>query len=117
MTAAHDAAERPSSPRLALEVEVSLTSEAYFYGGLSGDPGGVFVPTYQLRPVGRSVEVAFKLPSGTARARGRVRWLRDAHDGASPGIGIAFEELGDADRVQIEEMCRARSPIYYDVDE
>ena len=51
---------RTTSDSDAIEIEVSLTSEAYFYVGLTGDvgTGGVFVPTYQLRPVGSAVDVA-----------------------------------------------------------
>lgn len=58
-----DCGERRSSPRVALEVEVSLTSEAYFYAGLTGDVGA-----------------------------------------------------GGDDRERIDQLCSARSPIYYDVD-
>jgi uncharacterized protein (TIGR02266 family) len=119
MTAARDsyAAERRSWPRLAIEIEVSLTSEAYFYAGLTGDigAGGVFVPTYELRPIGSTIDIDLKLPSGTVHARARVRWVRDARDGTPSGLGIAFEQLEDEDRARIEELCRARSPIYYDV--
>lgn len=110
--------ERRSTPRVAMEVEVSLTSEAYFYVGLTGDvgAGGVFVPTYQLRPVGSVIDIDFALPSGTVHARGRVRWVREAREGAPSGLGIAFEKLEEEDRQRIEQLCSARSPIYYDVE-
>jgi uncharacterized protein (TIGR02266 family) len=111
--------ERRSTPRVALEIEVSLTSEAYFFVGLTGDvgAGGVFVPTYQLRPVGSMIDMEFTLPEGKVQARGRVRWVREARDGMPSGLGIAFESLADAERERIEDLCRKRSPIYYDIDD
>jgi uncharacterized protein (TIGR02266 family) len=111
------AAERRSSPRVGLEIEVSLTSEPYFFVGLTGDigAGGIFVPTYQLSPVGSAVDIDLKLPSGTIHARGRVRWVREAREGTPSGLGIAFEKLEDEDRARIEELCRQRSPIFYEV--
>jgi uncharacterized protein (TIGR02266 family) len=116
MDIAHNSLERTNAPPL--NVEISLTSEAYFYTGLTGDigEGGLFVPTYELRPLGTTVDVEFKLPSGTVQVRGRVRWVREAKDGIAPGLGIEFEDLGNEDRARVEEICRERPAIYYDVD-
>jgi uncharacterized protein (TIGR02266 family) len=111
--------DRRSSPRVVIEVEVSLTSEAYFYAGLTGDvaEGGVFVPTYELIPIGSEIDIDIKLPRFTFRVCGRVRWLREAKDGYASGLGIAFEALDDKDRARVEQLCRHRAPYYYDVDD
>jgi uncharacterized protein (TIGR02266 family) len=102
-----------------IEVEVSLTSEAYFYAGLTGDvrEGGVFVPTYELMPIGSEIDVDIQLPRCTFRACGRVRWVREAKDGYASGLGIAFETLDASDHARVEELCRHRAPYYYDVDD
>jgi uncharacterized protein (TIGR02266 family) len=113
------AVARRFPPNGSIEVEVSLTSEAFVYTGLTGDiaTGGVFVPTYELRPVGSEVDVRFKLPSGTLSLRARVRWVREAKEGIASGLGIGFESLEDKDRARFEEICRARPALYYDVDD
>lgn len=112
------AAERRSSARVALDVEVTLSSDSQFFAGLSGDvsEGGLFVQTYRPYAVGCRVMISFSLPAGEIRAPGTVRWVRPAADGAPPGLGIAFESLTSAERACIEAFCRARPPLYHDVD-
>jgi uncharacterized protein (TIGR02266 family) len=109
---------RRASERSQIEVEVSLTSESQFFAGLSGDisTGGLFVQTYSLRPVGSRVLVAFSLPEGEIRTPGTVRWVRREAEGTTPGLGIAFENLESSERDSIEAFCRARPPLYHDLD-
>src|SRR4051812_13463680 len=74
--------ERRVSPRVPLDIEVSLTSESQFYVGLTGDlsEGGLFVPTYQSHRIGAPVDIELTIPSGVVRARGTVRWIRETSD-------------------------------------
>ncbi len=111
-------AERRTKPRLKLDLEISLTSETHVFVGLTGDisTGGVFVPTYQLKPIGSLIDIEFTLPTGLVQAKGEVRWIREQSDYAPPGIGIAFLELPTEDRERIETFCRLRSPTYYDIE-
>jgi uncharacterized protein (TIGR02266 family) len=109
--------ERRSTPRVAIEVTVSLTSESHFFVGLTGDlsQGGLFVATYRELSIGTEMEVALTLPDGLLAARGQVRWVRRATDTVAPGVGVAFEQLTEADRARIETFCAARAPWYYEV--
>jgi uncharacterized protein (TIGR02266 family) len=111
--------ERRSRPRVAIAIEVSLTSESHFYAGLTGDVsgGGVFVSTYEPHPMGSRVDIELALPEGPVRARGVVRWVREMANGVAPGLGIAFEHLSDDDQSAIERFCEERAPIYYDVED
>lgn len=109
--------ERRASSRVHIEVEVTLESESHFFTGLSGDlsKGGIFLSTYQRLEVGRPVQMEFTLPGGKVVARGTVQWARAASEGASPGVGVAFESLSDADRAIIAAFCEQRPPLYYEV--
>ncbi|MDB4938629.1 MAG: hypothetical protein JWP87_5601 [Labilithrix sp.] len=110
--------EHRASKRISLAVELHLASESHFFSGLSGDisEGGVFVSTYRALAMGSLVDVEFSLPGSerTIHARGEVRWHRDASPGATPGVGIAFDELAEEDRSVIHRFCTMRPPLYYD---
>lgn len=113
------AEERRADVRVALEVEVSLSSESHFFVGISGDVsrGGLFVVTWRTLEVGTPIFVAVDLPDGRLLADGEVRWAREAVDGASPGLGIAFTGLSEAERCRIDSFCADRAPLYFDVEE
>jgi uncharacterized protein (TIGR02266 family) len=111
----HDSRNHARTP---LEVEVSMSSESQFFAGITGNisEGGLFICTYQRVPIGQQVDVNLVLDSGeSVVARGRVRWVREASDHASPGIGIAFEEINDKASRAIETFCATRPPMYVDV--
>jgi len=110
--------ERRTVARVNIELEVSFSSDSQFYVGLTGDlsEGGLFVSTYRSLPVGAAISLALSLPDGPVFARGQVRWVRDAVEGVTPGVGVAFEDLTEPDRVRIQAFCAARPPWYYDVD-
>lgn len=105
--------------RVALEVDVSLSSESHFFVGLSGDVsrGGLFVVSWRKLPVGTQLFVAIDLPDGRLLADGEVRWTREAADGVSPGLGIAFTGLTDDAQRRIDAFCAERAPLYFDVEE
>jgi uncharacterized protein (TIGR02266 family) len=109
---------RRSSPRVALEVEITLSSDSQFFAGLSGDmsEGGLFVATYRQLPVGAHVAIDLALPDGSLHVEGEVRWARAATDGSPPGFGVAFTGLSAQARARVESFCRARAPLYVDDD-
>lgn len=111
--------DRRSTPRVAIEVEVSFGSDSQFFAGLSGDisEGGLFIATYRAVPIGARLEVDLALPDGKVHVAGQVRWARPASDGTPPGIGLAFVDLSPDARASIERFCRARAPLYVDMDE
>jgi uncharacterized protein (TIGR02266 family) len=111
--------ERREAERRPIEVEVSLTSESQFFAGISGDisTGGLFVQTYQTHPLGVHVAVALSLPEREIRAAGVVRWVRGATEGVLPGVGIAFDDLLEADREFIEAFCTSRPALYHELED
>jgi uncharacterized protein (TIGR02266 family) len=101
-----------------LEFEVTTSSESQFFAGLNGDvsDGGIFIPTYQRVAVGTPATLSFSLPNGDFDVHGVVRWTRDASQGMTPGVGIAFEKLPFEARAALEAFCRLRAPLYHDSD-
>jgi uncharacterized protein (TIGR02266 family) len=113
---AKSAYERRSAERVSIEAEISLESESQFFTGLGGNlsAGGVFVATYRKLPVGCTVSVDVAMPDGPLVAKGTVRWVRDVSTGATPGLGIAFERLGDEETGRIASFCAERAPLLHE---
>jgi len=114
------AAERRAHQRVNVEVEVGVYSESNFYTGFSADisAGGLFVATYELRPIGSPVNLEFTLPDGTEiKVAGEVRWVKDPVDDdsdGSPGMGVKFEKL-TADQLRaLEEFVANREPLFHE---
>jgi uncharacterized protein (TIGR02266 family) len=112
-----DVEERHAADRR-IEVEVSWTSESQFFAGLTGDvsTGGLFVQTYEMRPVGTRLRLDVSLPDAEIHAAGVVRWVRPAAEGAPPGLGVVFERLSSEDRESIEAFCRTRPALYHELE-
>ena len=68
--------------------------------------GGLFVATYENIPVGTGIAVTVKLPDhDPIQAEGTVCWIREHSDfteDVSPGFGVQFTDLKQADRELIE---------------
>jgi uncharacterized protein (TIGR02266 family) len=101
-----------------LAIELSADSESHFFVDLSGDlsRGGIFVATWRDIAVGSLVRIACRLLGEVFVLRGMVVWQRDAGEGASPGLGVLLARLAPAPRATVERFCRAREPLYYEVD-
>jgi len=116
-------AERRVNRRVPLEAEIGVYSDSNFYTGFTQDisAGGLFVATYDLHPIGTSVEVEFALPDGhQLKVKGIVRWLRDPIEdtpGVFPGMGVQFAGLSPQDQQAIEEFIANRPPMFFDDDE
>jgi uncharacterized protein (TIGR02266 family) len=116
-------AERRTSPRVDLEIEVGFESESNFYTGLTQDisTGGLFVSTHHLRRIGDRVTLKFTLPGLSAPiiVESEVRWIREssslhgAHD-APTGMGFKFLDLSPQARAIITKFLAARESIFYD---
>lgn len=111
--------DRRGSPRVALMTEVGLSTDTQFYAGFSEDlsDGGLFVATYKLLAVGTRVALSLTLPDGhEIRAFAKVAWTRESpHSDLQPGMGLAFDELGDSDREAVLRFVSERPPMFYDV--
>jgi uncharacterized protein (TIGR02266 family) len=114
------AVERRGAPRVELNVGVGFRSGASFYTGSTSDisEGGLFVATHMLQPIGSELALTFALPTGPEiSVRGRVRWVREAHDCNSampPGMGVQFFALKIEDLERIRELVQLREPISFE---
>jgi uncharacterized protein (TIGR02266 family) len=112
--------ERRTAPRVAIEVNVGVSSESNFFTGFSGDisEGGLFIATYNLVPIGSHVHVAFGVMGREITCDAVVCWIRDPIDvNLMPGFGVRFGELSDADHAAIAAFIHARAPMFYDGDD
>lgn len=70
--------------------------------------GGLFIDTVSPLPVGTAVSLEFGLPgqSGLVNVDGQVVWVRPEFDpkGFSPGMGVQFKKINEADREKIVEF-------------
>lgn len=105
-----DPADRRATPRVAIEVDVSVGGGGRVATGVSGDVsvGGLYVSTYRPLPEGTRVSVRFRLPNGHVTGSGVVRWTREGRPGRLPGMGIEFVELDALDRDCLERFCGKR---------
>jgi uncharacterized protein (TIGR02266 family) len=112
--------ERRGAPRIPVEAEVGFQSDTNFFMGFSEDVslGGLFVATFDTRPLGSMMCVNFTLPGGhLISADGVVRWVREYNETApeiSPGMGVQFEDLAGKDTEAIEGFIRQRPAIFFD---
>lgn len=107
------------SARVGLEADVGFQSESNFFTGFSEDlsDGGLFVATFNLLKLHSAVTVTFTLPDGhLVVAQGRVAWVREYNEATpdlSPGMGVRFEGLSEADMQSIRSFLRKRAPMFY----
>lgn len=117
-------AERRTSVRADMEIEVGLESETNFYTGLTADisTGGLFVATHKLRKRGEKIVVKFSLPGMATQfvVEAEVRWIREVtsltggrHEGAT-GMGLKFLNLAPQARTMIATFLKQRDSIFYD---
>jgi uncharacterized protein (TIGR02266 family) len=99
---------------------LSMNTDHQFYTGFSENigEGGIFIATFEPKPVDAAVIVNFKLPGGhPVTARGVVQWVREYNPMApetAPGMGVKFTDLLPKDRALIEEFAKKRAPLFYD---
>ena len=114
----HD--KRRSVQRVAIEADIGFQSDSNFFTGFSEDisAGGVFIATFEILPIGSTLQVNFTMPDGyLISTSGIVRWVREYNELAEdtePGMGIQFDGLVDHDKNIIESYLTQREPIFYD---
>jgi len=120
----NDEVERTHS-RHAIAVEVTAESDTHFYTGFSQNisEGGLFVATYDTRPVGERFPVTFALPTtadAPLKCMAEVAWVREYREGedleasgAVPGMGLRFVGLNEESRTQISKFLEQREPLFF----
>ena len=99
---------------------LSMNTDHQFYTGFSEDidEGGIFVATFEPKPMESKVLVNFKLPGGRpVTARGIVHFVREYNPmnaEMAPGMGVKFTDLLPSDKKAIEEHIKSRAPMFYD---
>jgi hypothetical protein len=124
---AQPAPARPAAPpapagSLRVEAELGAHSGTNFYKGLSGndviDSGGIFVATYQIPEIGRTLSIRVSMPGGYEfEALGIVRWTREAPNSgsdSSPGFGAQFTQITPEGRQLVYRYVRNREPLFHD---
>ena len=109
--------EGRQSNRHVVELEVGIASDSNFYVGFTENlsAGGVFVATYNQKPIGSELSVVLTLPTGEElRVPGVVRWLRSPSPDSWPGMGVQFESLDAAQDSLIKKFLAMRDPLFYD---
>jgi uncharacterized protein (TIGR02266 family) len=108
--------------RISMAVEVTMHTETNFYTGLSQNisEGGLFIATYEQLSLGTLLDLSVILPGQSPiKVRGEVRWVRELSEFTSdfsPGLGVAFTDLPEDEKVVIEDFLRDRSPLLYEMD-
>ena len=107
-----------------ISAELGAHSATNFYKGLGGndvvDSGGLFIATYQVPPVGKTLLIRVSLPGGYEfEAKGIVRWTREHSplsrgDDVSPGFGAQFTEISPEARQLVYRYARNREPLFHD---
>lgn len=104
-------------PRAAFDVGIGVRSQANLYRGFDSEaPIGVFVPTWNIYPVGTHVRVSMDLPHAPRiETAAVVQWVREtARESMWPGLGLAFVSLTPAQRRALQAFCELRPPMFYE---
>ncbi len=103
--------ERRRSDRTELTVRVDYSTVDELFSEFTRDvnEGGLFLETDEIRPAGTLVSMQFNLPGGAEaiQTQGRVVHTTQGDSGSPRGMGIEFEELGERERAQIDELIRS----------
>lgn len=106
--------------RVAVKVGVTMSSDSNFFVGFTDNvsEGGLFLATYNLLPIGREVELEFRLPDEEKpiRAQAEVRWHRSVSDpgnGELVGFGARFSKVPEGDQERLKSFLSKREPIFH----
>jgi len=111
---------RRSLQRVAIEADIGFQSDNNFFTGFSEDisAGGIFIATFDLRPIGSPMMISFTLPDGRlVSTDGVVRWLREYNEttpNIEPGMGVQFTNLSKDDESAINTFLEQREPMFYE---
>jgi len=116
--------ERESKEPLSVDVNtmLNMNTDHQFFNGFSEniEEGGIFVATFDPKPMDSAVIVNFKLPGGRpVTAKGKVQFVREYNPmtpDVAPGMGVKFTDLLASDKSAIEDYLQQRAPMFYDDD-
>jgi DNA repair protein RadC len=93
---------------LVVRVDYQTVDELFSDFARNINEGGIFVETATPHPLGTVVDLQFRLPGSDepVRVKGSVVHVSDGEGGASPGLGIEFENLDGPTRQQINKLVR-----------
>ncbi len=118
-----DYSNRREFERVTYRVDVTVESESTFYNGFTENisTGGLFVATYDVRPLGQKVSLEFTIPGHRHRItiEGEICWLREYNETTPdmiPGMGVRFLNLEEPQMQAIERFIEHREPLFYDDD-
>jgi uncharacterized protein (TIGR02266 family) len=116
-----ESSNRRIHDRFTCDVEITLESESTFYQGFTENisAGGLFVATYDVKPLGHVVHLVFSLPNFDRQIEldGEVRWVREYNPmtpDTIPGMGVRFVGISDEEKAAIEEFTAMKEPLFYD---
>lgn len=107
--------ERRKHARLAIAVDVDISSGDNFYAGRTRDmsEGGLFIETDVDLPVGSVISVQLGLLKRKFSLRAEVTWVL-GNDRAVEGVGVRFLDLTDAAAKRIQTFMELRDPMVFD---
>jgi uncharacterized protein (TIGR02266 family) len=114
------AENRQLRPRFAVDFDLTLDSEQYFYAGSATNLsiGGFFVATHILQNIGEKFRFTLRLHdvAKLIKGVGEVRWHRPKEESpdAPAGMGIRFVELEAGAAETIESFLADRKPLRWD---
>jgi uncharacterized protein (TIGR02266 family) len=106
--------------RINVNTMLSMNTDHQFYTGFSEDieDGGIFIATFEPKPMEAEVIVNFKLPGDIpVSAKGVVQFVRNYNPSTpevAPGMGIKFTDIMPKDKKAIEKYLKSRTPMFYD---
>lgn len=105
------ASDRRRASRAAVTVRIDYSTVDELFSEFTRDinEGGLFIETDKPHQPGTEVSMQFHLPGSkdVLRTVGRVVRVSDGVPGVTPGMGIEFDELTEADRRKIDQIVRA----------
>ena len=113
---------RRDHDRIAVDVEVTMTSEHNFYTGFTEDisAGGLFISSHETLPIGTELPFSLKRGRGVVSCPGVVPWVREPSpylDGVPPGMGVQFDDIPPNVAAAINEFIASRrDAIFFDDD-
>lgn len=118
-----ESSNRREHDRYTCRVDVTLESESTFYNGFTENisAGGLFIATYDVRPIGGTLNLEFTIPGydGPIQVQGEIRWIREYNDMTPdmiPGMGVRFINLSPEAGEAIERFTAVKEPLFYDDD-
>lgn len=109
-------ADRRRFPRIALTVDVDLTTGSNFYAGRTRDisVGGLFIEADVRLEPGTEIALSLDLDGKMFKLKGVVAWHLVSGEGSSCGLGVEFRDLSNLTRKSIQAFMKRREPVAFE---